>query len=166
MTAAPEMLERELLEDLATLEQRFADEEFATELYRALANNVWRKAGGPTGHVSLSWARAEELVNELRGRVGDEPLTLAQTGGEGDVSPVVAEELGRLGWSAQPLNTSRHDPAHLAQPESPPPVEHGERHAPVGDSGEWERRAHEEADRPARATGGTGAGGGSEPAGR
>ena len=159
-------LTRELTSDLETLGDRFADEKFCTALYRALARTTWNKKGGPDGHVALSYSLAEDLVNELRDRHGQPALTLAQTGGEGDVSPVVAEELGRLGWSAQPLNTSRHDPAHLAQPESPPPVEHGERHAPVGDSGEWERRAHEEADRPARATGGTGAGGGSEPAGR
>jgi hypothetical protein len=158
MAVDPELLERELVEDLARLEQRFMDEEFSSDLYRALANNVWRKVGGPAGHLSVSWGRAEEIVNELRAGAGEPPLTLAQTGGEGEVSDLVAGELSRLGWTGQPLNTARHDPQHLGQPESPPPADHGERMAPVEDAGEWERLAHEEADRPARATGGTGAG--------
>ena len=91
MATTPEALEQELRDDLATLEERFADEEFSSELYRALANNRWRKEGGAEEHVSLSWSRAERLVNELRERFGHEPLTLAQTGGEGEVSDLVAE---------------------------------------------------------------------------
>ena len=146
MTTAPETLERELLEDLATLEERFADEEFSTELYRALTNNRWSKRGGPEGRVSLSWGRAEELVNDLRAGQGQEPLTLAQTGGEGEVSDLVAEELGRLGWSAEALDTSRHDPGHLAQPESAPPGEQAARDAPTADDTDWERVAHDEAE--------------------
>ena len=154
MSEGAERLEAELTQELAALSERFADDEFSSELYRALTNNVWRKPGGPEGHLSLSWGRAEELVNELRSSVaGEAPLTLAQTGGEGEVSDVVADELGRLGWRAQPLNTSRHDPQHLDRPESPPPSDHGERGAPVEDAGEWQRRAHEEAERPADAAG-------------
>ena len=146
MTEASGALERELLDDLAALPERFADEEFCTDLYRALANNTWRKDGGSDGELSLSWNRAEALVNDLRRRYGEQPLTLAQTGGEGEVSELIADELGRLGWTADPLNTSRHHEAHLTQPESAPPADQGERRAPVGDSGEWERRAREEAD--------------------
>jgi hypothetical protein len=155
-----ETLERELVRDLHALEERFADDEFASELYRALTNRIWRKQDGPDGHVSLSWGRAEEIVNELRARVGAEPLELAQTGGEGEVSRVVGEELGRLGWSSTPLNTGRHDPEHAAKPESPPPPEAGEERSPVDDSRAWERQAHQEADTPARPTSGEGAGGG------
>ena len=147
MGGSAETLERELVLDLATLAERFADEEFSSELYRALTNNKWRNERAPEAHVSLSWNRAEELVNELRARVGEAPLTLAQTGGEGEVSDLVSGELGRLGWRADPLDTSTRDAAHLTQPESPPPAEQGERQAPVSDSSEWERRAHEEADR-------------------
>ena len=55
MSGDSEQLERELSEDLETLGERFADEEFSTEMYRALANNVWRKG---SGGVSLSWNRA------------------------------------------------------------------------------------------------------------
>ena len=152
MTESAELLEREMIEDLTALDERFADEEFSTELYRALANTVWRKEGGPDGHVSLSWSRAEQIVNELRERNGQPPLALAQTGGEGEVSPLVADELSTLGWRAQPLNTGRRDPDHLGAPESPPPPDQGERQAPVGDSHEWERRAHAEADDNRRAS--------------
>ena len=141
----PDELERQLADDLADLGQRFVDEEFSSELYRALANNVWRKEGAP-GEVSLSWRRAGELVNDLR-RHRDQPeLVLAQTGGEGEISPVVADELARLGWNASALDSSRHQDAHRTQPESPPPADHGERHAPVADSDDGERRAHAEAD--------------------
>ena len=146
MTGSAEILERELANDLATLDERFADEEFSTELYRALTNNTWSKGGGPEGRVSLSWSRAETFVNELRARQGQEPLTLAQTGGEGEISDLVAEELDRLGWSADALDTSQHDPEHLAQPESPPPAGQGERDAPTGEETEWERIAHDEAE--------------------
>ena len=152
MTGGAEALERALREDLATLGERFADEEFSTELYRALTNNVWRKDGGPEGHVSLSWGRAEQLVNELRRAHGQDELTLAQTGGEGEVSQLVGDELGRLGWRSQPLNTSREDPQHVSQPESPPPADQGERRAPVGEETEWDRVAHAEADESAHRT--------------
>jgi hypothetical protein len=155
-----ETLERELVRDLHDLAQRFADDEFSSELYRALSNRIWRKQDGPDGHVSLSWSRAEEIVNELRARAGAEPLELAQTGGEGEVSRVVGEELERRGWTSTELNTGRHDPEHAGKPESPPPPDAGEAQSPVDDSRAWERRAHEEAEMPAGPTSGEGAGGG------
>ena len=151
MTDSPETIEGRLVADLARLGERFADEEFSTELYRALANRVWRKAAGPDGHVSLSWRRAESVVNELRERLGQQPLELAQTGGEGDLSDVVSEELGRLGWTSQPLNTSRHDEAHIAEPESAPPAEQGERFAPAEPSN-WDEVGHAEAERHPKGT--------------
>ncbi|HEV3408329.1 MAG TPA: hypothetical protein VG079_06545 [Gaiellaceae bacterium] len=147
MAQAAETLERELVRDLETLAERIArDEEFCGDLYRALTNNKWRKDGGREGHVSLSWSRAEELVNDVRVRQGKEPLALAQTGGEGEVSELAGAELGRLGWRATPLQTGEHDAEHRTQPESPPPADQGERMAPVDDAGRWEREAHEEAD--------------------
>jgi hypothetical protein len=139
MAQAPETLERELVRDLASLGDRIArDEEFCADLYRGLANNRWRKEGGPDGHVFVSWKRAEELVNDVRIRQGEEPLALAQTGGEGEISDLVRDELRRLGWRPEPLDTGEHDPAHMTQPESPPPAPEGGR--------EWEREAHEQAD--------------------
>src|SRR3954454_18694573 len=113
MTTNPEALERELVRDLESLAPRFADEEFSGDLYRALANTIWTKDDVP-GHLDLSWKRSEELVNELRLRLaGEEPLELAQTGGEGDISRLVESELRPLGWSARPLPTGRHHPDHL-----------------------------------------------------
>ncbi len=146
MTTETEELERVLTADLATLGDRFADELFSTELYRALASRLWRKDGGPDGHVSLSWGRAEELVNALRERHGQDRLILTQTGGEGEMSDLVEGELDRLGWHSTPLNPERHDPAHATRPASPPPAGHGEAMAPVEDSRAWEREAHREAD--------------------
>jgi hypothetical protein len=148
MTETREALDRMLHDAVLALDDRFADAESAAEVYRALANTVWRLRDGPEGHVSLSWSRAEALVNELRARHAQEPLELAQTGGEGDVSARIAEALGASGWTAQPLNTSRHDEQHAGETaESPPPPGQGERMAPVGDSGEWSRVGHAEADR-------------------
>jgi hypothetical protein len=141
MTAA----ERRLHDDLDTIAARAADEQLATSLYRALARNVWRRAG-EGGELSPSFSRAEWLVNAWRERHGQAPLTLAQTGGEGDVDATVGDELSRLGWSHRPLNTDRQEPGHKGLPESPPPPDHGERMAPTGPSDERDRRAHEEAD--------------------
>ena len=136
MTA--EALEQQLHLDLVAAADRIATAKAWEDLYRALARNVWRKQGSE-GHVSLSWSRAEEIVNEVR---GGEPLTLAQTGGEGEVSRLVEDELGRLGWSHRPLNTGRGDPEHTGQTaESAPPASRE-----GGEPPEWERRAHAEAD--------------------
>ena len=158
--ADTDTLERELLGDLRRLGDRLRDEEFAGDLYRALCNRVWRKEGGPAGHVSLSWRRAEEIVNGLRQPHGVPALELAQTGGEGEVSRTVGDELARLGWTSTPLNTGREDPEHATKPESAPPAETGEARSPVDDSRAWERQADEEADTPGGRTSGTGAGGG------
>lgn len=145
MSESAEALEQELVNDLMRLGDRFADDEFCADLYRALARNAWRKDAGPEGRLALSFSRAEQVVNELRARHGQEPVTLAQTGGEGDVSDLAAGELGRLGWRGEAVDTSTHDPERLTHPASPPPPEQGERQAPVEPS-DWERRAHEEAD--------------------
>jgi hypothetical protein len=131
--------ERELIRDLESLGSVLADDSFGEELYRALANTRWSKADGPDGHLSLSWNRAEGVVNQLREREGQEPLTLSQTGGEGEVSDRVAHELGRLGWSAGSRDTGRDDPAHQSAGRRPPPD------TPEGTS--WEEQAHADADR-------------------
>jgi len=138
-------LERLLLDDLDVEGERAADASFCTDLYRALARTVWRNDRDAEGRLSPSFARAEWLVNEWRARRGAEPLTLAQTGGEGEVSATVEDVLGRLGWSHRPLPTDRDHPAHLGVDPSPPPADHGERMAPVPSSEEQERAAHEAA---------------------
>jgi hypothetical protein len=140
-----ETLERALLDDLLELHERFADEKFCRELYRALARTQLRKPDVSDGHVVLSFSQAEGIVNELRGRLGQDDLTLAQTGGEGEVDSTIREELGRRGWTFAPATTDAEDPMHDAADEQPPPDHHGDR------SGrEWERQAHEEADREVR----------------
>ena len=149
MSETAETLEARLAAELGELADRFVDEEFSTELYRALAGCALER-DGVDGRVALSWRRAEELVNEQRVRIGYDALELAQTGGEGELTDLVEGELRRLGWRARPRSTDEHDPAHLASPESPPPPDHGERMAPVGDSGAWEREAHEDAERERR----------------
>lgn len=113
-------LERELVRDLAALGERFADDRFAGDLYRALAGNALSKQD-LRGHVSLSWRHAEEIVNDLRAEAGHEPLELAQSGDEGAVAETVADELRRLGWHARPRDTARHDDAHVGSAPGAPP---------------------------------------------
>lgn len=147
MSPTPETLERELIDDLARLEDRVADAEFCGDLYRALTNARWRREEEPDGWVSLSWSRAEEVVNELRARVRREPMALAQTGGEGEVSDLVAGELDRLGWRFERRHPGSHDEEHLTRPvESPPPRGTGEFHSPADDAGGWKRVGDERAE--------------------
>jgi hypothetical protein len=115
----PEVGLQLLQADVQALEERMRDEKFARELYRALADNRWSKDGET---VALSWKRAEELINAVRRGLGAPPLTLSQTGGEGVVDSSVREELEARGWRIEPLDTSRHDAAHLDSPEDEPPA--------------------------------------------
>src|SRR3954464_6242962 len=111
-------LERELAHDLMVLGDMVADDSFYPELYRGLAGVRWARDGG---HITLSWKRAEEVVNALRAQHDRDPLELAQTGGEGEVSDRVAEALGGTGGAAGPRDTSRHDDAHVDSPHDAPP---------------------------------------------
>ena len=113
--ADTDAFERELTQDLNRIADMTADDSFYEELYRGLAGVRWSRDGG---HVSLSWKRAEEVVNALRARHGHDPLTLAQTGGEGEVSDRVARALDA--WSASPLDPDHHDPAHVDSPRDAP----------------------------------------------
>src|SRR3954471_13490496 len=106
-------LERLLLDDLDVEGSRAADESFCTELYRALTRRVWRNDRDAEGQLSPSFQRAEWLVNEWRARHGHDPLTLAQTGGEGEVAGTVGDVLGRLGWTHKTLTTHPRHPAHI-----------------------------------------------------
>src|SRR3954454_10572910 len=94
-----ETLERELLDDLLQVHERFADEKFCHELYRALTRTKLRKPSASEGHVTLSFKQAEGTINELRGRLGRDDLTLAQTGGEGEIDSTVRDMLGNRGWT-------------------------------------------------------------------
>ena len=143
-----EETEQGLERDLGELSDAVREDAFAGELYRGLANHRLVDPDDPERRqVALSWRRAEEVVNDLRRHAGEEPLTLAQTGGEGEASDTVADELRRLGWIPRPRDTSAHDDSHIASPPDPPPPGQGERQAPVGpDETDWQERAHAEAD--------------------
>ena len=134
-----ETLQRELISDLSAVQQdRFSDEKFCNELYWALTRTKLRKPGAAEGHVVLSFTQAEGAINHLRGQVGAEPLTLAQTGDEGDLDTTILNELGSRGWSFAPAFEREEDPMHDSAAPSPPPADQ--------EPPEWERMAHEEAD--------------------
>jgi hypothetical protein len=114
----PEVALQLLQADMQRIDERMRDEKFCRELYRALADNKWTKDGET---VALSWKRAEELINAVRRGMGYPPLTLAQTGGEGQVDRTIREEFEPLGWTIEPLDTKDHDPAHLDSPADAPP---------------------------------------------
>ena len=145
--ARPEETEQELERDLGELSDALREDAFAGELYRGLANHRLVDPDDPERRqVALSWRRSEELINRLRRHVGEEPLRLAQTGGESWVTERVEEALTNLGWSIRPLDTSSHDSSHVSAPNSPGPKGQGERDAPTEPPQAW-READAEADR-------------------
>jgi hypothetical protein len=118
----PEALERQLADDLRSLGPQLENDRFVHDLYRSLTRTRWSRFDRD-GSVSLSFGRAEKLLNELRGERGSGPLQMAQTGGEGEVSHRLDDTLRELGWRVNDLNTGRHDDAHLAQAEGEPRTE-------------------------------------------
>jgi hypothetical protein len=142
-----EETEQDLERDLGELSDAVREDAFAGELYRGLANHRLVDPGDPERRqVALSWRRAEDVVNRLRRHVGEEPLTLAQTGGESWLTERVEAALTGLGWSVRPLDTSSHDPSHVSEPNSPGAKGQGERDAPTEPPEAW-REAEAEADR-------------------
>ena len=99
-----------------------------------------RELSADLGTLGDRFAHARRRATSAA-RNGREPMTLAQTGGEGEVPGTVSSALGELGWSSQPLATSQQEEAHAGAPESPPLPDAGERAAPVSDSGGWQRTA-------------------------
>jgi hypothetical protein len=135
--ATPEELEETLRGDLRGITDEIRRQDLWDELYRALTNRRWYRAGVDGAHVALSWKRTEELINELRAEHGLPPVELAQTGGEGTLDETVARMLDRLGWTSQPEDTDQHDPDHLDSPED----------QPITPPQDTLRDAHEEAER-------------------
>jgi hypothetical protein len=136
MTARTDTLERQLLADLDGLGERLDDERLVRDLYAVLAGFTLRR---DQGRIALSWKRAEELINAVREKRGLAPVTLAQTGVEGEPADDRARgTLESLGWTLEPRPTDRNDPAHVWSDEDPPPADH--------EPPEWERTAHAEAD--------------------
>jgi hypothetical protein len=132
-------LERTLVEDLGRLGDRLGDERLVHDLYRALAGTALSRSG-ETGHVSLSWSRAAELLNAARaGQALGAIDGLPQSGGEGEVGKRAQEALGELGWTVRPESHDRSDRAHSGAPASPPPA--------GGEEPAWKREGDEAAER-------------------
>jgi hypothetical protein len=133
-----ETLERHLVNDLRTLADRLDDERTARDLYGALATRALKPREGE-GHLALSRKRAEDLLAAAGFQNAD---GLANSGGEGEVSDRARELLDEIGWTSDPENTSRNDPMHDSSSRDAPPASR-----PPTEPPEWERTAHEEAER-------------------
>jgi hypothetical protein len=114
----PDVAIQLLQADLQQMPERIRDEKFARELYCALAGNRWSKDGE---EVAFSWKRAANFVNALRRGHARPELPLYRSGCEGSLDRTVLDQLVPRGWSAERLDTSRHDPAHVDDYPSPPP---------------------------------------------
>ena len=71
------------------------DRGFAEDLYRALCNIKWLRAGK---EWSCTWRSAGDVVAALRD-LGEDHMEFYCSGGEGTVTADVASELGKLGWT-------------------------------------------------------------------
>jgi hypothetical protein len=132
-------LERILAEDLGRLGERLGDDRLVHDLYQALAGTALSKAS-ETGHVSLSWSRAAELLNSARAGQAIGTLDgLPQSGGEGEVSDRARGALDELGWRVKAESHDHADPSHTQNPSAPPPGGHEEP--------EWKREGDAEAER-------------------
>jgi hypothetical protein len=123
MATTRELLEQKLRHDLRhhLADRLDHDEKFVRQLYQGLTNRTWWRQGEDRAvHIALSWTRAEELINAVRTELGKAPMDLDHSGGEGTLTSDVEEELGKLGWTSAPLDTSEHDDAHLDSPADPP----------------------------------------------
>jgi hypothetical protein len=83
--------------DLQTLSVLVDDNEFATNLYRALSNMQWKQKENPNNVYACSWRYAGGLVAELRNK-GENYLDFYCSGSEGWVAPEVEKALNKLGW--------------------------------------------------------------------
>jgi hypothetical protein len=141
MAMTPEELERHLRDDLRRLGKRLDGEGFCRELYQTLANHQWRHPIFQEDvHVAPSWKRIEEIINELRVERGEQPMVLAQTGGEGTESEWVLEHLERLEWQGTLLDTSEHDDEHVESPQDAPRTLPSDRFATAHEEAEQERK--------------------------
>jgi hypothetical protein len=146
MTQTAQTLLAMLRDDLARQDDQWRDEGFTQEMYRALTNRIWRKDGVAEAHVSVSWQLVDDMLKEIRAAAGEEPLDLDSSGGEGELSRRMEQLMGEMGWHSEPLNTSRRDPEHVAEPHAkPPPPDQGERFARSVPPDEF-RRVHDDID--------------------
>jgi hypothetical protein len=138
MTTSTDTLERLLVHDLDTLGDRLSDDRLCRDLYAAFAGYALHRRDTP-GRLTLSWGRAEELINGARAAHALPPMDgLAQSGHEGELTNRARAVLEELGWDVRPRRTDEHDDAHSGRPASPPPADRSEP--------EWEREGHTEAE--------------------
>ena len=87
--------------DLARLVPKLKkDEEFATDVYRALCNMRWRSKWTPFKY-SCSWRYAGGLVADLRDQ-GEDYIDFYCSGNEGNVTEEVRKIFNQLGWIPSP----------------------------------------------------------------
>jgi hypothetical protein len=134
MTTPASRAEIALLREVERLGDRVCEDWFAVELYRALAGRRWRSEDG-AGVVAMSWRRAEQVVDDLREAHRAPTLSLAQRGGEGQLSEEVDRVLRAHGWVSEQMNPDRHDPTHTDAARGLPP-------RPGAPPARWEQQAH------------------------
>jgi hypothetical protein len=115
--ALPEVALQLLQAELQRLPDRIRDEKFARALLRPCGQPLVEGRG--SGRVELE-ARREPRQRPRRGHARPE-LPRYRIGCEGTLDRTVLDELTRLGWSVERLDTSSHDPAHVGDYPSPPP---------------------------------------------
>lgn len=84
----------------ARIRELAADRRFAEDLYRALCNIRWFRAGKEWG---CTWRGAGGIVADLRD-LGEEYIDFYCSGREGTVTDDVALELEQLGWEWKPYS--------------------------------------------------------------
>ena len=88
-------------EDLQQLKERIADNlDFATDVYGALCNMRWQSVENKENIYSCSWRYAGGVIAGMRCE-GESYLDFYCSGGEGNVTEEVKEDLRKLGW--QPI---------------------------------------------------------------
>jgi hypothetical protein len=99
-------LEMELYRS-SLIEARVKDMDYAVELYGALCNMRWRKErpddedDDGSERWSCSWRYAGGIVAGLR-QAGESYLDFYCSGGEGQVTERVREDLAAMGWTPVP----------------------------------------------------------------
>ena len=73
------------------------DTELAIDVYRALCNTTWERAGWPEKIVSMSWRESGGLVAEVR-NIEEDYIHFYISGNEGDVTEEVRELFLCLGY--------------------------------------------------------------------
>ncbi len=93
-------MEKEILESDLIKKKVIEDNKYALKLYQTLCNNQFIKKGCRKSW-SCSWRYAGSILARIQGK-GDY-LNWYCSGGEGNISSEVMEDLGRLGWYVHPV---------------------------------------------------------------